>query len=442
MVSILDIHRSGYAGVLCVTGGGSLAISDLLTVPGASHSILEARVPYAWPALVDWLGAPPAHACSQHTARSMAMVSFWRAVRLGQEVGFQDDSAAAGSAPTEGHMASTEHGGEPPWERVWGVGCTASLATDRPKKGAHRFHIAWQTDSCTEAFSVVLNKGARSRSQEERLVADAVLVAVARACRHTDTELPRLAEGESFHVVKAIAEPAWRDVVLGRIEAARVVAPSSEPALATHPDATRTAQGRDNRAGPPPSQVAHPVKSTHETLAKPASRLIFPGAFHPLHDGHRAMAQWAEHHLGIPVEFEISVINVDKPPLDYVEIAERLSQFSPGQTVWLTRAATFVEKARIFPGSTFIVGADTVVRIGDPRYYGSMEACQQALDELAARGCRFLVFGRRMGDRFQTCEELDLPPTLRHLCLAVPAHEFHMDISSTQIRAQQHVMED
>ena len=53
------IHRSGRRAVIAVTGGGSLAISDLLTVPGASAFVLEATVPYLPSALTAWLGREP-----------------------------------------------------------------------------------------------------------------------------------------------------------------------------------------------------------------------------------------------------------------------------------------------------------------------------------------------------------------------------------------------
>ena len=77
-------------------------------------------------------------------------------------------------------------------------------------------------------------------------------------------------------------------------------------------------------------------------------------------------------------------------------------------------APTFVEKAAIFPGATFIVGADTLARIAEPRYYGNdREACAKALEAIAAAGCRFLVFGRRTQKRFESLADLALPPVLR-----------------------------
>ena len=137
------------------------------------------------------------------------------------------------------------------------------------------------------------------------------------------------------------------------------------------------------------------------------------------------------------MEFEISIQNVDKSPLDYTEIATRVSQFAPPQRLWLTRAPTFVEKSRLFPHSTFLVGADTIARIADPRYYGDDETrCANALREIAENSCRFLVYGRVVGERFVTLDELPLPADLRNSCQEIPEDVFRMDISSTELRRE------
>src|SRR5439155_650556 len=118
-------------------------------------------------------------------------------------------------------------------------------------------------------------------------------------------------------------------------------------------------------------------------------------SFNPLHAGHVELARIAEERLSGPVAFELAVLNADKPPLRAAEVRHRLAQFAWRQTVELTRAATFREKAHLLPGVTFVVGADTAERIVQPRYYGDRTADMlAALDEIARHGCRFLVAGR------------------------------------------------
>ena len=146
------------------------------------------------------------------------------------------------------------------------------------------------------------------------------------------------------------------------------------------------------------------------------------------------MAQLAAERTGKPVAYEISVTNVDKPPLDYLEMQARASQFSLREILYFTRAPRFTEKARIFPAATFVVGADTLARIAEPRYYRDTVARDTAIDEFAAHAIRFLVFGRTEQNRFVTLDDLELPPPLRDLCDGVGADEFREDVSSTAIR--------
>ncbi len=363
---IAKVHDSHHRLVLAVTGGGSRAVSALLTVPGASRTLLSAHVPYAPAALEAWLGHRPEEFCSARTARLMAMVAYRAARRL------------------------------EPQAHVLGVSCTASLASDRPKRGPHRAHVAYQSETCTGSFHLQLAKDERSRVEEEKLVARLVLNAVAEACGLSNrTKLP-LFDGDLFFEERVLAHPALRALLQG--ETARV-----------------------------PSGAAR---------TDDLPRALFPGAFHPLHAGHRQMAQVASGLLGTPVAFEISVLNVDKPPLDYVEILQRGQQFNASETLWYTAAPTFERKADAFPGVTFVVGADTIERVGQQRYYGNDPARRDAaIAHLASRDCRFLVFGREHAGQFVGLTDLDLPPALATLCRGVPESAFRADVSSTQLRA-------
>jgi hypothetical protein len=171
--------------------------------------------------------------------------------------------------------------------------------------------------------------------------------------------------------------------------------------------------------------------------ASPANRgiALLPGAFNPLHAGHRRMADVAADILGVAVEFEISIQNVDKPPLAAAEILARLEQFPPHQPVWLTSAPQFTQKAQCFPQATFIVGVDTLARIADARYYDdSAPAVSQAIADIASHGCTFLVFGRADASSFRTLSALSLPRELLDICREVPASQFREDVSSTQLR--------
>src|SRR5439155_608377 len=123
-----------------------------------------------------------------------------------------------------------------------------------------------------------------------------------------------------------------------------------------------------------------------------APRVLMPGAFNPVHEGHWRLAAAAAEIAGQPVAFELSVTNVDKPLLPAEEVRRRLRQFTWRAPVWLTRAPTFAEKALLFGDVVFVIGADIAARIVAPRYYQDREErMAAALEQIRSRQGRFLV---------------------------------------------------
>jgi len=363
------IHGSGRRLVLALTGGGSGAIPALLEVPGASASVLKAIVPYSSRSLQQWLGGAVDQYCSEKTARAMAMRAFESARQLANDNPFL----------------------------LCGIGATASLATNRPKRGPRRVHIAWQTATTTTVTTCHFNFADGNRALEERICTQLILSAAAQACALTVPPLQHAAKEKQSELDierrEQHAPLAWQQLWLG--QRSFVAVPDSEI---------------------------------------PQSPILFPGAFNPLHWGHEQMAAIAARRYGAPATFELSIANVDKPSLDFLEVAERLKNLAPHQTL-LTRAPTFVEKARLMPGCLFVVGADTIERIADPIYYdNSLAHRDAAIAELATLGCRFLVFGRNVAGSFTPLANIEIPISLRALCDEVPESEFNADVSSTHLR--------
>jgi hypothetical protein len=114
-----------------------------------------------------------------------------------------------------------------------------------------------------------------------------------------------------------------------------------------------------------------------------------------------------------------------------------MGQFAGRYTVLASDAPTYNAKARLYPGTTFVVGYDTAVRIFAPRYYNdSSVEMLVALRELQTLGCRFLVAGRvdEQG-MFRSLNDLAIPAEFEALFTAIPEHSFRRDISSTELRA-------
>jgi hypothetical protein len=171
------------------------------------------------------------------------------------------------------------------------------------------------------------------------------------------------------------------------------------------------------------------------SFQSPAPGGIVSGSFNPLHGGHEGMARAAAKRLNQDVAFELPLVNADKPSLEPDEVERRLAQFAGRHTVWLTRTPLFHQKASLFPGSVFVVGYDTAERLLEPRYYGGPAGRDEALAVTRDHGCRFLVAARLHRDRLHTVADLRIEPPWDDLFMELPAEDFRLDVSSTQLRA-------
>jgi hypothetical protein len=168
--------------------------------------------------------------------------------------------------------------------------------------------------------------------------------------------------------------------------------------------------------------------------AKPLA--LLPGSFNPLHAGHTTLAAVASARLGMPVHFELSVANVDKPELPPEEIKKRVAQFATAGSVWVTRAATFIEKATLFPGTAFVLGWDTAVRLIDPAYYGGTSERDSALRMLKGASCRFVVGGRvDETGAFRVWNRDAIADEFADLFVVLLESDFRVDVSSRALRA-------
>ena len=367
------MHGSGRKASLAITGGGSGAIAELLRIPGGSRLLVEAQVPYDESALSAFLGAAPAQYCSAETAAGMARTARLRATAM-----------------------------LPPGSDIVGLGATAAMVSDRPRRGEHRIHVATASAAGIAHCTASLAKGRRDRAGEEDLTARMILLWLARACG-VDAPLPSalLGPDETF----ATTTPADGDAIDLLLAGA-------------HPRVTALPDGQLTLAAPPP-----PV--------------VLPGSFNPLHYGHETLAQVVQDMRQLPVAYEISVTNVDKPPLAAAVVRDRVAQFAWKAPVELTSAPTFLEKSRLFPGTAFVIGVDTAERLVAPRYYGHDEdRMHGALETMGRAGHEFLVAARAGSDGLRTLRDISLPHRYADLFSEIPEKAFRVDVSSTELRAQ------
>ena len=381
--ALARLHATPHRTVFAFAGAGSLALAWLHAVGGSSRTLLEATDHYHPASLAGALaGAPEGEGDG-----------------VGDGVGVGDGAVSADVAHALARRAADRAdvltaGDDPPGPR-FGMGLTATIATDRPKRGEHRAFLAAADALGVATTALRFAKGARDRAGEEAMIARWVAYQAGRQAG-----------------VLGEAPPAHRE----DDDVATTFTPSAAyAAFLQDGDATLLldVDGRPSDAPPPPVLVS--------------------GSFHPMHQGHRDLAAAAEAHLGLPAAYELPLVNADKAPMDPGDARVRAAQAYGDRPIVLGHAALFSDKAEAWPGTTFVLGADTARRVLEPRFYGGPDALRAALERVRAADGRFLVAGRAGDGGFRTLDDLAVPGDLRDLFAPLP--NFRVDLSSTAVRA-------
>eukprot|EP01052_Picozoa_sp_SAG31_P040500 SAG31_NODE_5878_length_2278_cov_2.396053_2_plen_448_part_00 len=393
--TVAALHRAtlatGVRVALVATGAGGDAVRQLLAVPGASSTLVEAVVPYSQAAQSEYLGYTVQKSVKIDVVRDFALTARDRADRF---------------CDHDSNLTPI------------GLAVSAALATNRSRRGANRALVSAATGSQVYSFKLELEKGRRDRVGEDRAVTQMLLRALwvaagpkfAAAAAEQGVAIPEVTGlGSSDRIIELPQQPVT-DPVTALLE-------GSLKKVVVHPCGRMTPDG-----------------SFEGT--------VLAGSFNPLHYGHEGLLAAAAAVTGRPPAFELAVTNADKGTLDTSTIRARVAQFQSKATLLLTAAPTFNEKAKILPGCDFVVGADTAERLVMPKYYGgTADGVRQALEALCTKSCRFVVAGRlnsstNVFENFDAEKQSKLIGFDPQMFVVMSEAEFRVDISSSELRAK------
>ena len=287
------------------------------------------------------------------------------------------------------YMKAYKFGGKKPI----GLGLTASVASEKVHRGDHRYHVCLITDDKSETGHDTLNKGVGQSDREN----DGYRI-----------------DSDCFLLLR------------------RNIAPDS------------------NGANPPPTEdatakararfFAHPYflpsGQRERTIAdaRKGRIALMPGAYNPPHEGHHGMAEAYEKLVYAHVVYNVCATPPHKDMLSVQDLLKR-AKLLRGKDVLFSQGDPFyLDKARLYPNTPMLLGADAMVRLLDPKW--GMEITPM-LEEFDSLNTRFAIAGRTVNGKYTTVLDiidsltLDQRARFDHLFDEIPGK---WDVSSTEIR--------
>lgn len=374
-----------------ITTGACGELVPMLWQPaGASANVLANRFSYAEQETEEFLGFKPEKFVSLDTACYMATAAYYQGRKLAVKRG-----------KNEGH--------------VMGVAMTSAVTTGRERKGADQAIIAVRTRTGLWTVTVLMKK-------PENFASDAEAHRIQQG---------NLADLLTLNAILAVAELRQVPLPVDRIERSEELDAESgtlrptQVSLWSGSDKTRPMYGK----------VIMPDGSTREISSlDPKEWIIFSGSFNPVTYAHDEMAREIERATGKRVIFQITKAHPEKQVTDQ-DMIDRAGQFLyRWPVVLLEEHGLYVDKAELFPGFEFLIGADVVVeRLFDQKYYdgylGMMAAMQRLLDLKVV----FHVNGRKCADgHYKELTDLPIPARFASMFRAFSRRN---DVSSSERRA-------
>lgn len=351
------------------TGAGAGIQKKIWNTVGCSSFFVGAEFPYAGRLSTKALGYVPEQFVSPSMSIDFAMAAYVRAFE--------------------------------PGKKAIGIGLTASVAGNRVHRGDHRVFVSAFSDEGCFTCSMNLPKGV---GEEARLmdgsIADNLAIGALLHAAGQNNVLPKDISGTSVETYdsNSMAQQSLHD----------------KPFF----------DKLGNRLPFRSEQVQNLV--------------FYPGNFNPIHEGHLGAAEAVLDHIAQKfgkrkeVVFTTTINPPHKAQLTMAESLQRVAALQGHNFAITSNDARYIDKARHYPGGSFIIGADALIRMLDPQWG---IPTLDLLEEFKKLNTTFFVLGRLVEDRFVTLHDIENQyPILYKYQKTFEPVQGRWDISSTELR--------
>ncbi len=177
--------------------------------------------------------------------------------------------------------------------------------------------------------------------------------------------------------------------------------------------------------------MQYPYVDTHRQkhVKPPENSIFFPGNFNPPHFGHFGIADKVKEVQHEEPIFYMTVNPPHKPVIPNHELIQRSKLLAGRRLVFSEHDPLYIDKAKKHPGSSFIIGSDSVQRMLDPVWC----PVEPRLNDFLQLDTKFYVFERVVNGKLLTLESLQIKERYQKLFRKLAGQ---WDISSTFVREQ------
>src|SRR6185436_11449007 len=305
------------------TGAGAGIQKKIWEVPGCSSFLVGCSFPYATTQTSKCLGFTPEKSVSTDTAIELAIAAYLQAYE--------------------------------PGSKSIGIGLTASVASVKTHRGAHRIIVSSfsETECLTATIEIPKGCGLAQRFTDGELSDSIGITAILRAAHILDDD--------------QIWSPIYEGTNSENVASERIINYIFKYLPVDTTERAKELILKNSFFQANGSRVPVNAIDTNKIV-------FYPGSFNPFHFGHDLGAEAIKKTIAKKfgecrdIVYTTVVNPLHKPPLTVAEMLNRVS-IMKGKNFCLTiDDPLFIDKARCHPGAWFGMGADTLLNMLDPKW--------------------------------------------------------------------------